>query len=348
MTHIYSEPFGTTAKGQAVTRWILKNNSGMQAAILDYGCTVQSLLVPDAHGRPVDVVLGYDNIQGYEQGSCWFGAFVGRYANRLQGGRFTLNGQEYTLEQNDGENHLHGVYGRKIFSAAVEGETLVFRRTSPKGEEGFPGTLLCQVRCSLTEDNGLVLAYEAQTDEDTILNFTNHSYFNLNGRGDVLKHKLTLLAERFAEGKEGTLPTGRLLPVENTVMDFRGGKQIGQDLFSNDPQLALCRGYDHSYALPEGGTLYKFAEAKGDETGLCLEAFTTQPAVHLYTGNYVDEDTAPFGKGGVRYLRHGGFCLETQHYPCSPDFPQFPSVVLRPGETYRQTTVYRLHAEESN
>lgn len=346
MTTITTEPFGITSSGAPVTRYTLTNDHGVTVGILDYGCTVQSLLVPDKHGQPVDVVLGYDTIEGYQSGSCWFGAFVGRYANRLRGAKFTLNGREYFLNKNDGNNHLHGIYSHQIFSATVEGDTLVFRRISPAGEEGFPGTLSCEIRYTLTDDNALVMDYRAETDEDTILNFTNHSYFNLNGSGDVLNHHLTLLADTFAEGSPGTLPTGRLLPVENTPMDFRAGKTIGRDILSPYEQLTLCRGYDHSYSLGEGtDTPTLFARATGDVSGITMEAFTTQPAVQLYTGNFVDTDTYPQGKGGTRYPRHGGFCLETQHHPCSPDFPHFPSTLLRPGELYHHITMYRFSAE---
>lgn len=343
MTTITQKPFGITASGKKVTRYILDNNRGMIVGILDYGCTVQSLLVPDKYNQPVDVVLGYDTLSGYQTGSCWFGAFVGRYANRLKNARFTLNGHTYTLPENDGPNHLHGTFSHEIFSAAIEGDTLVLRRTSPAGEEGFPGTLTCEVRYSLSEDNALIMDYRAKTDADTILNLTNHSYFNLNGEGNVLSHTLTLLADTFAEGNAETLPTGRLLPVENTPMDFRKGKPIGQDLFTCFEQLNLCRGYDHSYALSKAQNLpHCFAKATGDISGITMEAFTTQPAVQLYTGNYVDGDTAPCGKDDTRYPRYGGFCLETQHYPCSPDFPQFPSTLLHPGELYHHTTIYRF------
>lgn len=339
---IHSEPFGTTKSGEAVTRYTLANETGMRVQVLSYGCTIQSILVPDKDGNLVDVVLGYDDLVDYEAGSCYLGAFVGRYANRIKGASFALNGRIYPLEKNDGNNHLHGVYCRRVFNGSTEADTLVFRRISPSGEEGFPGTLETEVRYTLRNDNTLVIEYRARTNADTVLNFTNHSYFNLNGDGgDVLNHSLMLLASKFTEGDAETLPTGTILSVDGTPMDFRSGKRIGADIASDDEQLTLCRGYDHNYIIDAvGESLRKFAEAVGDKSGITLKAFTTQPAVQLYTGNYVDGDAAPHGKGGVRYPRYGGFCLETQHYPCSPNYPQFPSTALHPGEEYRQKTVY--------
>ena len=345
-TTIRTEPFGVTAMGEQVTRYTMKNAAGIEAAVLSYGCTIQKILVPGSDGKPIDVVLGYDTLDGYERGTCYFGAFVGRYANRIKGARFWLNGREYTLEKNDGDNHLHGVYCKQVFAGAAEGETLVFRRVSPDGEEGFPGTLRFEVRYRLTDDNALEMEYVARTDADTVLNFTNHTYFNLNGGGDVLSHRLMLCAERFTEGDAQTLPTGRVLRVVGTPMDFRAGKTIGEDMDFDCEQIRLCRGYDHNFVIKgTPGELRKMAAAEGDLSGIRMEASTTQPAVQLYTGNYVDQDAAPCGKGGVRYPRYAGFCLESQHYPCSPNFPDFPSTVLRPGEEYREKTVYRFFSE---
>ena len=345
-TIITSAPFGVTKNGEAVTRWTLKNAAGMQADILDYGCTVQRILVPDSNGVPVDVALGYDDLAGYEQGSCFFGAFIGRYANRIKGAAFELNGRRYTLEKNDGENHLHGVYCTQVFAGEVEGDTLVFRRVSPDGEEGYPGTLTFAVRYRLTADNTLEMDYRAVTDADTVVNFTNHTYFNLNGAGDILGHRLTIHADRFAEGNAETLPTGRILQVQGTPMDFRAGRVIGDGINADWPQIQNCRGYDHCFVLNgASGTLRKMASARGDKSGIRLEACTTQPAMQLYTGNFVDMDTAPAGKGGVRYGRYAGFCLESQHYPCSPNFPDFPTTLLRPGEEYHEVTTYRFFSE---
>lgn len=342
---IQSQPFGETKSGEPVTRFILSNDTGMEVSVLDYGCTVQSVIVPDREGKPVDVALGYDSLQGYEAGSCYLGAFVGRFANRIRDARFTLNGQVFHLEKNDGENHLHGVYSHVRFEASAEPDALVLRRVSPAGEEGYPGTLSVEVRYALRGENTLRMEYRARTDADTVANFTNHSYFNLNGGGDVLGHRLTLRASRFTERDSRALATGRISEVAGTPLDFRAEKAIGADIFSRDAQMDGCRGYDHNYIIDGAdGTLRQFAAAAADRSGITLKAFTTQPAVQLYTGGFLDEDTAPTGKNGIRYPRYAGFCLETQHYPCSPNFPHFPSVVLRPGEEYRQETAYQFSA----
>ncbi len=338
---IRTEPFGVTAAGEPVTRFTLQNAAGMAVSVLDYGCTIQRILVPDCAGRLVSVALGYEDLEGYARGSSFLGALVGRYANRIRGAAFPLNGKTVRLEPNDGQNHLHGVYPATVFPARAEGETLVFRRRSPDGEEGFPGNLDLEIRYTLREDNALRLTYLARTDADTVLNLTNHTYFNLNGQGDVLDHWLRLSADRFTESDAQLLPTGHILPVDGTPMDFRAGRRIGDGISSDFDQIRLARGYDHNFILRCGtGTLRPFAEAVGDRTGIRLEAFTTQPAVQLYTGNYLDEDAAP----GARWPRYGGFCLETQHFPDAPNHPAFPSTVLRPGERYRHETVYRFSA----
>lgn len=394
MVKIYEERFGATKSGKTVTRYTMENAAGMAVRILDYGCTIQSILVPDKEGILRDVVLGYDDVDGYEAGSCYIGAFVGRYANRIKDAAFTLDGKGYHLSKNDGNNHLHGSYSFEMFSGSVEEGKLVFRRTSPAGEEGYPGTLQIEVIYELCDDNALVIQYRAVTDEDTVVNFTNHSYFNLNGDGgDVLGHTLMIGADYFTETDGESIPTGRILPVEDTPLDFRKEKIIGQDIFSEYQQVRQCRGFDHNYVLKTGelfgggivkektsceidpkpvetsGDIVKddpsaftlkesslrdqegesrqtvllpFARAAGDKSGIVLEAYTTQPGVQLYTGNFVDEDAAPFGKNERRVPRYGGFCLETQHFPSSPTIPEFPSTLLSPGEEYRQTTVYRF------
>lgn len=342
MTRITSAPFGRTARGEAVTAYTMENGSGMSVRVLDYGGTVQSVVVPDRDGSPVDIALGYDDISGYETGSCWFGALVGRYANRIGNAAFTLNGRTYRLPKNDGENHLHGVFSHRLFSVEEAGDALLLRLTSPDGEEGFPGAAEITALYTLTENNALRLEYRAATDADTFVNLTNHTYFNLAGKGDILTHRLRLNASRFTEIGTGTLPTGRILPTAGTALDFRREKTIGADLFSGEPQLALCRGYDHNYVLDKQPGLAPCGEAWSEETGICLAFSTTQPGLQLYSGNFVDEDAAPYGKGGVRYPRHGGLCLETQRFPDSPNRPQFPSALLRPGEEYREITEYRF------
>lgn len=343
MINMQKMPFGMTPNGAQVWRFTMENRAGMKVCILNYGCTVQSIFVPDAAGTLRDVVLGYDDLAGYEAGSCFFGTLVGRYANRLKNARFELDGREYRLLANEGKNHLHGTFHREVFDWEVASDRLIFHRISPAGEEGFPGRLELWVSYQLTEDNELLIDYRAVTDAPTILNLTNHSYFNLNGQsgGDVLDHQLCLFADYFTPVDEEKLPTGAILPVTNTPMDFREEKTIGADIAAKDPQLALCRGYDHNFVL-RGADVRLAARVVSPESGITMECRTTQPGVQLYTGNFVDEDTAPFGKGGRRYPRYGGFCLETQHFPSSPDFSHFPSVVLRPGEEFHQVTGYRF------
>ena len=343
---ITSRPFGATRGGQTVTCFTLHNRSGMSVELLDWGCVVRSIVVPDRDGVPTDVVLGYDDLSGYESGSCFFGAFVGRYANRIKGAAFELNGRTYRLEKNDGENHLHGVYCTSLFAAEASGDTVTFRRRSPDGEEGYPGALEVEVCYTLTEENELRILYAAKAEEDTVVNLTNHSYFNLagQGRGNIMDHRLHLTCDRFTEGDAQTLPTGRVLPVADTPMDFRTPRLLGEGLCGADPQLVMCQGYDHNLIFPEGQEGRGFAVCP--RSGIRMDLRTSQPSVQLYTGNYVDGDKAPCGKGGIRYPRYGGFCLETQHYPCSPNFPQFPSTVLWSGETYQSYTVYRFSTEK--
>lgn len=341
-------PFGVTKEGKAVTCWTLTNANGMKAEILDWGCVIRSLVVPDRTNTPIDVVLGYDDIASYEQGTCFFGAFVGRYANRLKNASFTLYDRTYQLERNDGNNHLHGSYCHTIFASSVEGnadtgDTLVFRHYSPDGEEGYPGALEVEVRYTLTADNAMQMVYDAKADADTILNLTNHSYFNLAGAGDILDHQLQLACDRFTEADAETLPTGQILSVAGTVLDFQQPRRIGEGLQPLDEQLTLFRGYDHNMIFGASPTGWAYCP----RSGIRLDMTTTQPAVQLYTGNFVDDDAALHGKGGVRYPRYAGFCLETQHYPCSPSYPTFPSVVLHAGETYHHSTTYRFSVAEA-
>ncbi len=335
---IDNRPFGTDKAGKPVTCWTLTNKNGMTVDALDWGCVIHSIKAPDKNGNFVDVALGYDDIAGYENGSCFMGAFVGRYANRIKKAEFTLNGRPYQLERNDGQNHLHGSYCHTIFSASPEDDTLVFRYTSPDGEEGYPGILDIQVRYSLSDENELKLEYTAKAEGDTIINLTNHSYFNLAGSGDVLDHQIQLNCGSFTETDPETIPTGRVLPVDNSVLDFRQPKTLRDALDTSDPLLSPYKGFDHNLIFEGSATGYAYCP----RSGIRMDLATTQPAVQLYSGNYVDADSAPFGKNGVRYPRHAGFCLETQHYPASPNYPDFPSTVLKDGETYRHTTVYKF------
>lgn len=335
-----------TRDGQAVTCFTLRNKAGMTVELLDWGCVVRAIWVPDRAGTLTDVVLGYDDLDGYEQGSCFFGAFVGRYANRIKDAAFSLHGKTYQLEQNDGKNHLHGSYCTALFEAQTDSDSVIFRRCSPDGEEGYPGTLHVEVRYTLTEENELNIRYTARAEADTVINLTNHSYFNLagQGRGNIMDHTVQMNCDRFTEADPQTLPTGRILPVAGTCLDFRTPRLLGEALCGQEAQLLAYLGYDHNLIFQEGESGSGFAVCP--RSGVRMDLKTTQPAVQLYTGNYVDTDRAPCGKGGIRYPRYAGFCLETQHYPCSPNFPQFPTTLLRAGEAYRQNTTYRFSVAE--
>ena len=347
MIAITHEPFGTTKDGKAVTRYILKNSGGMRVSVLSYGCTVQSICVPDKNGELRDVVLGYDTLRDYENGIAFFGAFVGRFANRIKNACFTLNGKTYQLRKNDRENHLHGVYSHLTFNGDIDGDSLVFRHLSPAFDEGYPGNLQLEIRYRLTEDNALAITYTATTDASTVINLTNHSYFNLNGQdgSEVLSHELEIDADSFTEVDEIPLPSGKILPVAHTPLDFRAMKPIGRDIGADDAQIRRCGGYDHNLIL-NGEGLRRFAKAVSHNSGIVLEAYTTQPGVQLYSGNAVHADRVRCGKNGVRYPKYGGFCLETQHYPCAPNFAHFPTTVLNPGETYREETIYKFSTIE--
>ncbi len=332
--------FGQTKAGEKVYQYTLENDNGVKMEVLDYACIIRSLFVPDKCGKLTDVVLGFDDVHSYEESDTFFGAFVGRFANRILNAQFELNGVTYTLPKNDGENHLHGTFAHRVFPVEATNDTLVFRGVGADGEEGFPGKLTFSVTYTLTEDNAVSIRYLAETDKDTVINFTNHSYFNLNGQdaSDIGDIDLTLHASTFTEGNEETVPTGRILPVQGTPMDFTAGKKVGKDIASEYDQIAFCHGYDHNFII-DGEALREFAVVRSEKTGITMKAYTDQPGVQLYTGNFMDNEK---GKGGVVYPNHGGLCLETQHFPCSPNFPQFPSTVLRPGEKYDTTTVYQF------
>lgn len=345
MIHISSKPFSTTHDSREVIRYIMQNDNGMRVSLLSYACTVQSIIVPDRNGHPTDVVLGYDSLEDYERGTVFLGAFVGRYANRIKNSEFMLNGKTYSLEKNDGNNHLHGIFCHDVFDGRIDGDSVVFTKYSPSSDEGYPGNLTLEIRYILTEDNALDISYRATTDEDTVVNFTNHSYFNLNGAdgSEITGHMLKIDADTFTEADAETLPTGRILSVASTPLDFRSSKRIGDDIDDEYDQIRYGHGYDHNFILNgPSGELREFAEAWSDRSGIFMSCSTTEPAVQFYSGNYLEGDMAEHGKGGVKYPNRSGFCLEAQHYPCSPNFPEFPSTVLKKGEVYHQETVYRF------
>ena len=355
---IESQPFGTTPEGTPVQIYTLRNASGCEARITNYGGIIVSLKVPDRHGKLDDVVLGFDRLEDYltpeylKKGP-YFGALTGRYANRIARGTFSLDGREYHLPTNDGANTLHGgVRGldKRVWEAheqtTPQGPALALRYVSPDGEEGFPGTLTMNVVYSLTDENELRLEIEATTDKDTVLNLTQHTYFNLKGagQGDILDHEVTLKAARFVPIDAESIPLGGLRPVAGTPMDFNQPMAIGARIHADDEQLKNGQGYDFNYVLdgyvPDATSPHVFARIVEPVTGRVLEVGSTQPGVQFYTGNQLDGTFT--GKAGIPYRKHGGFCLEPQHFPDSPNRPQFPAVVLRPGETYHHVITYRF------
>lgn len=348
-----SKPFGTTASGEAVQLYTLRNGKGMQADITNYGARVVSLLAPDRSGRFADVVLGFDTLEGYLGDNPYFGAIVGRYGNRIAKGRFTLNNVQYKLAVNNGENALHGGlkgFDRVVWQArmvqAAEGPGLELTYTSKDGEEGYPGNLTVTVVYTLTADNGLRIGYRATTDKDTVLNVTNHSYFNLagQGEGDILGHVVQIEAGRFTPVDAGLIPTGELKSVEGTPFDFRKPMTIGARINEKDQQLVYGKGYDHNWVLDHKmGSLDVVAKVGEPRSGRVMEVLTTEPGLQFYTGNFLDGTLK--GKDGKVYPHRAAFCMETQHFPDSPNKPDFPSVVLKPGATFESTTEYRFSAE---
>ena len=354
-TRMKKEAFGKTAEGTPVELYTLTNAHGVEAKIMTYGGIVVSLKVPDRNGTLGDVVLGFDTLDDYlKNNSPYFGALIGRFGNRIAKGKFTLNGVEYTLAKNNGENHLHG--GLRGFDKVVwkatplngrGGKSLKLTYLSKDGEEGYPGNLSVTVVYSLTNRNELKIEYTATTDKDTVLNLTHHSYFNLAGAGtgDILGHEMHINADRFvAIADSGAIPTGELRSVKGTPMDFIKPVAVGARINQDDEQIRFGRGYDHTWVLNKnragGPTLAaRVYEAK---TGRVMEVYTTEPGVQFYTGNFLDGTQT--GKGGKVYNQRYGFCLETQHFPDSPNQPKFPSTVLKPGRKYTQTTSYKFSA----
>jgi aldose 1-epimerase len=336
--------------GQPVDIFTLRNANGIEIKATNYGGIITSIVVPDRNGRPGDIVLGFDDLQAYVKDSPYFGAIVGRYGNRIAKGHFTLDGHTYTLAVNNGPNHLHG--GLKGFDKVIwhaeplAGSTgLVLSRRSPDGEEGYPGNLDVRVTYRLTDDNRLVIDYHATTDKATPVNLTQHSYFNLAGEGDVLGHELTIDADRYTPVDANLIPTGELAPVEGTPFDFRKSTAIGARIDTPNPQLKNAGGYDHNWVLTRKGTgLQLAARVVEPKTGRTLEVSTTQPGLQFYSGNFLDGTLK--GKGGRVYVKHAGLCLETQHFPDSPNHPDFPSTILRPGEQYDTQTVFRFGVQK--
>ena len=338
--------FGDTKDGESVEIFTLANSRGLKARVMTWGATLVSMEVPDREGKFADVTLGFDTLEGYLGTHPYFGAIAGRYANRIAKGKFSLEGKEYMLAVNNGANHLHGGirgFDKKNWSAKVltGANGVRFSTTSEDGEEGYPGALHAKVTYTLTDDNALHIDYEATADRPTVLNLTNHAYWNLAGAGesDILGHELTLHAGRFTPVDDGSIPTGKLEPVAGGPMDFTKAKVIGKDI----AQLAgTPGGYDHNFVIDhpaaKSSNWNPTAELFDPKSGRVMKVATTEPGVQFYTGNYLDGTVT--GKGGKVYKKNFGVCLETQHFPDSPNQPEFPSTVLRPGKTYRSSTTY--------
>jgi aldose 1-epimerase len=345
---VTQKPFGT-ADGKEVSLYTLRNANGAEATITNYGGIVVSLLVPDRTGKMVDVVLGYDDLAGYIKTTPYFGALIGRYGNRIAHGKFTLDGKTYTLATNDGANTLHG--GLKGFDKVVWsgrpvesklGAALELTYLSKDGEEGYPGNLSVTAVYTLTNANELRVDFTAHTDKATVANLTHHSYFNLAGSGDILDHLVTINADRFTPVDKGLIPTGELKPVEGTPFDFRKATAIGARIKADDAQLKAGGGYDHNWIVNQkaAGELGLQARIESPRSGIVLEVSSTEPAVQFYSGNFLDGTIT--GKKGQVYAHRTGFCFEPQHYPDSPNQPAFPSTVLRPGQTYQNTIIYKF------
>ncbi len=352
---VTKESFGDTLDGKSVDIYTLTNSHGVEAKIINYGGIVTSLKVPDRNGKLDDVVLGFDKLDDYLKGRTYLGAIIGRYGNRIAKGRFRLHGVEYKLAVNNGENHLHG--GIKGFDKVVwtarelkvlNGAALELTYLSKDGEEGYPGNLSVKVIYTLTNANELKVDYSATTDKDTVVNLTQHSYFNLagQGNGDILNHRLFINAARFTPTDAGSIPTGELRSVRGTQFDFTRPTAIGARINQDYDQLKLGKGYDHNFVLNGSmGTLRVAARVYEPTTGRVMEVWTTEPGIQLYTGNFLDGTLT--GKGGKVYQQRFGFCLETQHYPDSPNKPSFPTAVVRKGARYHTTTIFKFSTAKS-
>lgn len=345
------EPFGRLPDKREAELFILTNTSGMEAAITNYGAALVRLSTPDRNGKLGDIVLGYDSLKGYLEDKAYLGVVVGRYGNRIAHAKFELNGITYQLNANIGENTLHGGllgFSKKLWQAreitSPEGSAVELTYSSPDGEEGYPGNLVASITYTLTDNNELRLDYTAKTNKETVLNLTNHSYFNLagQGNGDILRHEIMIHADRFTPTDAGSIPTGELRSVKGTPLDFRKSTLIGLRINQDDEQLRFGSGYDQNWVLnqTQEGELMLAARVSEPQSGRVLEVWTTEPGLQFYTGNFLDGTIV--GKDGKVYRHRFGLCLETQHFPDSPNQPSFPSTVLKPGQEYKSTTTFRF------
>jgi aldose 1-epimerase len=341
------EPFGRLRDGTEIEQYTLSNGRGLAVRALTYGGIITAIDVPDRHGQLGNVVLGFDTADAYVERNPYFGAIAGRYANRIGNARFTLDGKTHTLSANEGANTLHGGkagFDKRVWRATPLGDdAIALEYLSRDGEEGFPGDLAVRVVYTVTPEHELRIDYRATTDRPTVVNMTSHSYFNLAGAGTVLGHRLTLFADRYTPVDRSGIPTGEIAAVDGTPFDFRQPHTIGERIRHHHPQLLAMRGYDHNWVLGEhshDGKAVPAARLEDPHSGRVMEVFTTEPAIQFYSGNFLDG--ALVGAAGLAYRQGDGLCLETQHYPDSPNHPTFPSTVLRPGETYQTTTLHRF------
>jgi len=347
---ITQQPFGTTKSGEEATLYTITNSNGMKVSFTDFGANIVSIVVPDKNGNFADVALGYKNLEGYEDNKPGFGSFIGRNANRIGGAKFEINGKIYELEKNEGENNLHSgnpAYNKVMYETEIfEDEDMIsieFSRLSPDNEQGFPGNLDITVTYSLTENNELVIEYHAVSDKDTVVNLTNHSYFNLAGHnsGDILNHKVWINADQFTPTADDLIPTGELRNVEGTPMDFRTLKRIGQDINSEYEPLRQAGGYDHNYVLNiKSKDVEKAAELVDESTGRVMEVFTNKPGLQFYTSNMLTP--VENGKDGATYGKWAGVCFETQYFPNACNIKSFPSSILKAGQEYDFVTIYKF------
>jgi aldose 1-epimerase len=344
---INPENFDTIINGKQVSLYTLKNENGVTVHLTNYGARVVSVITPDKNGNMADIALGYDNIQSYLEDPMYLGCTVGRYANRIDEAKFSLDGKEYNLSKNERRNTLHGGkegLDKKIWDTEKEGNTIIFSYLSPDGEEGYPGNLTIRVSYQLTENNELHIFYEAETDKPTIINLTNHAYWNLKGEGDssILDHYFLINADLFTPIDTEWIPTGEITPVAGGPFDFTEGKKIGLDINAVNKQLKNGLGYDHNWVLNKKNKeeLSFAAKLWEESTGRIIEVYTTEPGMQFYSGNFMDG--SKFGKSGNPYLYRSGLAFETQHFPDSPNHQEFPSTILRPGEIYTQLTILKF------
>ena len=337
--------FGMTSKGEVAYLYTLQNESGMQVDVTNYGASIVNLIVPNHRGKKYDVVLGYDNVLGYENGNSFMGAVLGRNANRIGGARFELNGKLYNLDKNNGENNLHSgfdYYNKRMWQTnEVDDNNISFYLESNDGDQGYPGEATIEVMYELTENNELIIRYYARCKEDTIMNLTNHSYFNLNGHnnGDILEHYMWIDADGYTESDDLLVPTGRVINVADTPMDFRKEKMIGKDIDANFKPLLDAGGYDHNFALKGADIFRKVASLRSDESKIKMEVYTDKPGMQIYTSCVVDNEE---GKQGCVYNKYAGVCFETQYFPDAINQPKFKSPILKSGEIYKSLTKFKF------